>query len=215
VAESTNDTARYLVPLLAFVAAALVTGLGSTGRFDRLEILRLVAAGFALWLYRDTWRAVRPNAWSWTAPLGGLVVFFIWMALEASPSGSGAASPLEIDGWPRWQFALWISSRLVGSVLVVPLIEELAFRGFLLRRLVAADFTGVSYRHATVLAVVVSSVAFGALHERWIAGTVAGLVYAGVAYWRGRLGDAVLAHSVTNALIASVALGTGRWSLWG
>ena len=95
-----------------------------------------------------------------------------------------------------------------------PVVEELAFRGFLLRRLVSVNFTAVSYRHLTPLAVVVSSLAFGALHERWLAGAVAGVVYAGVAWRTGSLRDAVIAHAVTNALLAVVVLATGRYSLW-
>jgi membrane protease YdiL (CAAX protease family) len=57
-------------------------------------------------------------------------------------------------------------------------------------------------------------VAFGALHGRWLAGTLAGLCYALALYRRGRLGDAVLAHATTNALIAADVLATGTWSLW-
>ena len=61
----------------------------------------------------------------------------------------------------------------------------------------------------------VSSLAFGILHgERWLAGTLAGIVYAGVYLRRGSIGDATAAHATTNALIAAAVLGAGQWHLW-
>ena len=60
----------------------------------------------------------------------------------------------------------------------------------------------------------VSSACFGLLHDRWLAGTLAGFCYALALYRRKQIGDAVLAHGCTNALIAVFVLTQGRWSLW-
>jgi len=95
------------------------------------------------------------------------------------------------------------------------MVEELAFRGFLIRRVISPDFDSLSPRRYTYFAVLVSSVAFGLLHgDRWIAGSVAGLIYAAVFLRRGRIGDAVVAHALTNALLAAWVLWSGRWYLW-
>ena len=67
---------------------------------------------------------------------------------------------------------------MLGSVITVPIAEELAFRGYLLRRLLSAHFDDLSTLRFTWLSFVVSSVLFGALHGRWLAGTVAGMCYA-------------------------------------
>jgi len=96
----------------------------------------------------------------------------------------------------------------------VPIAEELAFRGYLLRRLIAADFDQVTSVRFTWLSFLVSSVLFGALHGRWLAGTVAGMCYALAMYRRGKVADAVIAHAVTNALIAADVLIMGNWGLW-
>ena len=69
---------------------------------------------------------------------------------------------------------------------LVPVVEELAFRGFLVRRLIRANFETVSYRSFTWLSFVGSSLAFGFLHQRMLAGTVAGMCYAGIVLWRLR-----------------------------
>ena len=64
-------------------------------------------------------------------------------------------------------------------------------------------------------AVALSSLLFGLLHGRWVAGTAAGVGYALLLTRRGRLADAVLAHMTTNALIAAVVIVQHRWALWG
>jgi exosortase E/protease (VPEID-CTERM system) len=204
-------TAAYLAPLLAIVATAMVTGAFSQG-FDRFYPLRLVAAAIALWWCRLAPEQWRPT-WSLEAIGIGIGVFGLWMALEVIAPGT----PAGVNPWtaltPRWS-ALWLTARVVGSVVFVPLAEELAFRGYLLRRMVAADFRAVSPDRFTWLSVAVSSAAFGALHGRWLAGTLAGVLYALIFARRGKLGDAVLAHAVTNALLAVTVLTSGQWSLW-
>jgi CAAX prenyl protease-like protein len=139
-------------------------------------------------------------------------VFILWIAMDtgarhAAPSGLLAQSAL-----PR---AVWISFRALAATTTVPLAEELAFRGFLLRRLVSADFEAVDFRRATYLSVAASSVLFGLMHgERWLAGAIAGVVYAIVTRRRQSIGNAVLAHAITNALIAVSVLAGGNWQLW-
>jgi CAAX prenyl protease-like protein len=93
-------------------------------------------------------------------------------------------------------------------------VEELAFRGFLLPWLVSPDFESVSPRMWTWPAVLLSSLAFGTLHQQWLVGTAAGLVFAAARLYRGRLGDAVLAHALCNAGVAAAVLLGGRWDLW-
>jgi CAAX prenyl protease-like protein len=61
----------------------------------------------------------------------------------------------------------------------------------------------------------VSSALFGLLHGRWIAGSLASMIFAVALYRRRELSDAVVAHATANALITLFALLTGNWSLWG
>jgi membrane protease YdiL (CAAX protease family) len=52
------------------------------------------------------------------------------------------------------------------------------------------------------------------MHQRMVAGALAGLCYALVYRRRGRLTDAVIAHAATNAALVVVAAVTGRYDLW-
>jgi exosortase E/protease (VPEID-CTERM system) len=207
-----NPTAAYLAPMMALTAAMMVAGAFSAG-FDWLYLLRVIAAGAVLWHYRRDYPDLR-RTWSWSAAAIGVAVFALWMALEP-PSRPGTA-PLAagLAGLPRGLAACWVVARVVGSVTVVPLAEELAFRGFSTRRLIAAEFTEVPPGRFSWPSFLISSALFGALHGRWLAGTLAGMLYAGALYRRGELADAVVAHATTNALIAAYVLTTGTWSLW-
>ena len=98
--------------------------------------------------------------------------------------------------------------------MTVPIMEELAFRGFLLHRLIGRDFTKVLYEQWNWPAVLVSSVPFAAAHQQWIGGFVVGVAYAYAQKRRGLLSDAIIAHAVTNALITMQVLVAGHWSLW-
>ena len=108
----------------------------------------------------------------------------------------------------------WIATRVLGSVAVIPLVEELAFRGFLLGWIAAPGTRKVPANAWTWPAVLLSSLAFGATHSQFVAGSLAGLAFAFARVWRGRLGDALLAHAIANAGVALAVLVGGRWNLW-
>ncbi len=59
----------------------------------------------------------------------------------------------------------WVIFRVFGSVVIVPLAEELAFRGYLVRRLIAADFESVPVDRFTWPSFLISSLLFGAMHQ--------------------------------------------------
>ena len=98
-------------------------------------------------------------------------------------------------------------------MVTVPLAEELAYRGFLMRRLQARDFDSLAYQRVGWFAVAASSVLFGAVHGAlWLPGSVAGFAYGWIVKRQGRLGEAVAAHMTTNLLVAAAALGLGNWA---
>lgn len=217
VGEVVNPTAPYLAPLLALVGTTMLTGLltAGGGGGELLYPARVVAVLAVLLYYRRGYAAMNWRV-SWAAPVIGLAVFALWMALEPPPasSSSGSGPPPAVAALSGPLFAAWVVFRVVGSVVAVPLAEELAFRGYLTRRLIAADFESVPPGRFSWPSLVISSVLFGALHGRWLAGILAGVAYALAWYRRGSIGDAVFAHALTNGLIALAVLGTRSWHLW-
>ena len=207
--DSTASEA-YLCPFMALVGITLVTGAFSSG-FDPLYPLGLIVTCGLLWRYRKYYDDL-----SWTfAPRAvaiGVMVFALWTAIEPWKSGqTPPTAPVPLAGAGA---VAWVIARALGSVIVTPLVEELAFRGYLTRRLMAADFKSVPQGTFAWPSFLVSSSLFGMFHDRWIAGILAGMFYALALYGRRKLSDAVLAHATTNALIAAHVLASGKWSLW-
>src|SRR5262249_10052512 len=208
-----SPTAAHLVPLLAVVGTAMVTRALTADGFDALYPLRVVATGAALWLYRQHYREFRWT-WSWFAVGTGLAMFGAWVLLGRGASGGGAENGIEraLAALPSSWAAVWLGWRIVGAVVTVALAEELGVRGHLLRRLIAHDFEAVSARSFSWVGLLVSSLAFGALHGRLLAGTFAGMCYALAYRRRGELADAVVAHAATNAALAVWVMTVGSWS---
>jgi len=210
-----DPTAVYLMPFLALVAAIMVTGAFTSG-FDWLYPLRIVAVAVVFAFFAKEYRRLVWK-WSWSAAGIGVLVFALWTLLEPASIKETSSNPLTMGlaKLPTGYAAAWLVSRIIGSVLAVPFAEELAFRGYLIRRLQATDFTAVPATQFSWFSLLASSALFGALHPgRWIAATLAGSLYGLALNHRGNVVDAVLAHAVTNALIAVAVLATGRWSLW-
>jgi len=213
-----NPTADYLAPFLAILAAGMISSAASGG-FEWFYPLRLFAAAGALWIFRRSYRALDWN-FDWVAPTLGVLVFVIWIAMDrfsnpmANP-GLSSALPSELAASSEGVRVTWILLRALAAVVTVPIAEELAFRGFLLRRLLSADFESVSFQRVKWWALAASSVAFGFMHrERWAAGILAGAVFGLLAMRRGRMGDAVAAHATANALLAAYILTYNRWQFW-
>ena len=207
-----SPSAAYLIPLLAMIAAAMVAAAFSSG-FDTLYPLKILAGTAAMAFFVPVYRSITWQ-WSWIAALNGVVVFAIWLGLESLSTGNGTQIAKHLHQLsPTWAI-VWLTLRVIGSTVVVPIAEELAFRGYLMRRLSSAQFDSISYRQASWIAVVISSILFGLLHGRWIAGTLAGIFYALAARRRNMLSDAITAHGVTNGLIAIYVLLSGSWQLW-
>jgi len=201
----------YLTPLLAALAAALVTSVFAPGPLDPLYGARIAAALAALALVRKS--LPRPSFSFSAVPIAlAAAVCAFWIPFTRGGGEGLAAALAGLDPLGR---ASWIAVRVLGSVLVIPVAEELAFRGFLLPWLVSPDLGSVSPRSWTWPAVLLSSLAFGAVHQQWILGTLAGLAFAAARLYRGRLSDAILAHAAANAGIAAAVLAGGRYQLWG
>jgi exosortase E/protease (VPEID-CTERM system) len=212
IVETENPTAAYLVPFLAILAAGMLARAFSAG-FETLYFLRPAAAAVALYWY---WPKVAALDWSvsWRGAATGLMAFVVW-AVGAHYFTQAMPIPTSLAAMPPALRIAWITIRTAASVVLVPVAEELAYRGYLLRRLVAADFSAVRFQSCGPWALVVSSVVFGLGHgSLWLPGMVTGLLYGALLIRTGRMGDAVVAHATTNAAVALSVLIGEQWQLW-
>jgi len=153
----------------------------------------------------------------------GLAVFLIWTApdrlfgyrhfwlFENAITGSVSTSiPAEMQA-RFWFLAL----RTLGSVALVPIIEELFWRGWLMRWLIDPHFEKVPLGTYAAAAFWITAVLFASEHgPYWEVGLIAGVVFN---WWMIRtksLADCILAHAVTNALLAAYVMAAGQWQYW-
>jgi hypothetical protein len=104
--------------------------------------------------------------------------------------------------------------RLAGAALVVPLMEELFWRSFLLRWVQSQQFLDLAPVQIGLRAILISSVLFGLEHNLWLAGIVAGLAYAWLYRASGNLWPPIIAHAITNLILGVWVLSTGNWQFW-
>jgi exosortase E/protease (VPEID-CTERM system) len=204
-----NPTAVYLLPVLALLLAGMVSRALSSG-FETLYWLRLIAVGVAL---SYSYPRLRGLDWrfGWWGVGAGLAAFAIWGVTAKlflhQALGLAALQPPT----PAW----WIVLHLLTSLAALPLAEELAFRGYLLRRLQSAEFDSVAPRTVGAWPLLLSSVIFGVCHGAlWFPGTLTGVIFGLVFMRTQRIGEAVAAHVTANALAASAALIGPQWQLW-
>ena len=185
-----------------------------------LYALSVVMAGAVLavcWReYGELVPQTLPDAREWLlAVAAGAIVFVLWINLDAPWMTIGEASapfkPLTVGGaidWPR------VAMRFAGAALLVPLIEELFWRSFLMRWLEQPVFQGVDPRRVGVRAIVLSTFVFTLAHTLWLAAVIAGLVYALLYVKTGKLWLPVIAHAVTNGVLGVWVVMTGNWQFW-
>jgi hypothetical protein len=200
-----DPAAARLLPFALFMLASLLVSTFAEvpGLHYWLKALAM-ALGLALFLpflRAQDW-IVRP-----LPVIAGAAIGLIWLATAGGAGEAEAALEARLAALPPALLVLWITVRLAGTVLLVPLVEELFFRGYMLDRMAGA---GPQWR---LPALALSSAAFAAFHDRWLLAGLAGLAY-GLIYLGGhRLAGAVQAHVTSNLVIAAAALISGSWWL--
>lgn len=127
----------------------------------------------------------------------------------ALPPGhlSLAYSPAEA-GWGL------VGLKVFGSAVVIAVIEEFFFRGFLYRWLRGGAWAAIPLTVFESSAFWMVAALFAFEHDRWLAGLAAGVVYGVVAVKTGDIWSAALAHGLTNLLLALYVLGSGQYGFW-
>ena len=214
-------TIGYIAPFLAFVGMMAV---------ERLIPLP------PQWLYPVRFFIVTSliGALSWpylsfrpSAPLAsmaiGVAVFVIWVApdvlfgyrhhwlFENSITGSAASSLA-----PHLKANLgFMLLRSVSSAIMIPILEELFWRGWMMRWLIDSDFLTVPLGKYVPSAFWIVALLFASEHgPYWEVGLAAGIVYNWWIVRTRNLADCILAHAVTNAVLAAYVVVGGQWQYW-
>ena len=228
-----SPLAIRVAPFAVFLALTLCQGrLGGHSQYW-FYLAKTVTGALMIWVARPFIQELRWT-WSWEAWAVGVGMCVLWIGVDGyypklddllvrcGLTKAQSAADLARSAWnPPAHFGdgsgwawLFIGVRLAGSALVVPPLEEVFYRSFLYRYLAAADFQSIPlglFRWTPFLAV---SVFFGFEHPRWLAGILCGLVFQGLVCLKGRLGDAIAAHAITNLLLGLWVVWRGAWQFW-
>ena len=147
----------------------------------------------------------------------------IWVGLDPYyPSNHLIFKPIEGEEWNpnnlygqgttlAWFF---IAVRILGSTFIVPPIEEVFYRSYVYRMMIANDWQRVPIGYFAGASFVACSFLFGLMHFQWLAGVLCGMAYLWLTIHKKRLGDAMTAHAITNFLLGLWVVWRGAWQFW-
>ena len=146
------------------------------------------------------------------------VVFIIWIAPQQFLGFAARTAGFDPELFATMPAAYWatIGFRFLRLVVVVPLVEEIFWRGFLLRYLIAEKFEDVPFGKFSWLSFSVVSLAFCFSHSAsdWGAALITGMLYNCVAYRTKSLTSCIVAHALTNLLLGIWIMKTRQWGFW-
>lgn len=207
--------------LLALQSALTHFGLALSDLTD--QILRVAVMAVVLWFIARPVIDLRVRHLAPTI-LIGVVVFAVWIAPDLLIKGyrhfwlfdnamvPKAATTLSIDGLASWPV---LALRMIRAVVIVPIVEELFWRAWLMRWIIDQNFESVPLGKYAAISFWTVAVLFASEHgPYWDVGLAAGIIYN---WWMVRtrsLGDLILAHAVTNFSLGAYVIAAGKWEYW-
>ena len=144
--------------------------------------------------------------------LVGLAIFALWIWAPAWPysepvAPEGLPYAPQTCGWPL------TIAKLIGSAFIIAPAEELFFRSFLYRKLIARDFTSIPLSKFDLSAFLWVVFLFTLEHDRPIAAAITGAAYGLLAIGFG-ISSAIIAHVTTNFVLALHVIFNNAWQFW-
>jgi CAAX prenyl protease-like protein len=216
-----RDDLAYVLPMLVFLG---FTWAG--GHWKSLYPLTYVAKAFVvgamLIAFRRLYTRVRWDYW-WLGLIVGIVGIFQWVPMQlwlqrfeffAPPNPEDVFNPFrDLPARFVWAF---IAVRMFGAVVVVPFMEELFWRDFLWRQILAPnDFKLAKVGEWGWAPFLVVAGAFAFVHGNWwLTSIVWALMIGALLVCTKSLGACIIAHATTNLLLAIYVLRTRDWAFW-
>jgi uncharacterized protein len=216
--EGRSATA-YVAPVVVFGVLTALEGFLPAGAYPAFYIVKIAAVTAALVCFRGPLGDIRPS-WG-VVPLGvgvGLVVFAEWVIVDqfvpyphlGTRVGYNPFVAVE-DVWVRGVFLV---ARFYGLVLVVPVMEELFWRSFLLRYATTADFTSLAVGQFSLTAFWIVVALSAVAHPEWLVAAIASALFAWLLHYTRSLFAVIVSHAVANAALGGYILARGKWEYW-
>lgn len=216
-----RDDLAYIAPMAVFLGITALSGYWQSGYPILYAIKTIVVAVMLFMLWRH-YTKVRWNHW-WLGVIVGVIGIFQWVLMQNwleqhfdffRPSGESFNPKQQFES-PALLYAFY-AARIAGAVLVVPVMEELFWRDFLWRTILAPnDFKLARIGESGWAPLLIVSGAFATVHGNWwLTSIVWALMIALLLIYTKSIGACILAHAVTNLLLAGYVLWTENWAFW-
>lgn len=182
--------------------------------------VKALSVAFLLLLFRDSYPELRFNELKNTGKLlvsfiAGVAVFLLWVRMEWSFAIQGKPPGFNPELFQNVHVRAFMTiARLAGAVLVVPVMEELFWRSFLIRYVIGHDFEKVPIALFTWPSFLATALLFGLEHHLFLAGVMAGVAYNLLLYYTRSIAHCIFAHAVTNLALGIYVLASGKWYFW-
>ena len=209
---------EYRIPILVFAVFTMAESKVPAAWFPAAYILKAIAVTASLLIWRGPLREIQFDRRVLLPSIVlGLVVCALWVGIDTLVPYPHIGTRTAFDPTPLLDSVLGITFlvvRLYGLVLMVPVMEEIFWRSFLVRFLTQSDFRKlpVGTFSTSALWIMVAASAFS--HPEWLVAVIASLAYA---LWIKRtrsLFGAIVAHATTNAALGAYVLATREWQYW-
>lgn len=221
------ETIRYVLPFLLYVLPAFFESADSQSPvYMSVCTLKGILAFAAIVIFRRSYPDFSAKGFV-LAAVAGVVGFAVWIGLDQVQSaipflddsirylqGERAGFNPLVDGSPSRLQLAFVGVRLIELIVVVPLVEEVFWRGYLSRYLISDEFAQVPQGTFTRSSFLIVALMFTSVHPEMLSAFVWGCMI-NMLYMRTmNLWSCVLMHSVTNGLLGAYILCTERWELW-
>src|SRR3954471_6030069 len=216
-----GDEWAYILPMLVFLGFVFLGG-KFPSLYPQMYVARAVIVAVLLWVFWKQYTKIRWNGW-WLGVIVGVVGIFQWVGMQLwlqNHTDFFKPAPDPFD--PTKAFAspgmMWafIAVRMAGAVLVVPVMEELFWRDYLWRTILAPnDFKLARVGEWAWAPFLIVSGVFSVVHGNWWLTAIGwALMVGALLVYTKSLGACIIAHGTTNLLLALYVLKTHDWSFW-
>jgi CAAX prenyl protease-like protein len=212
----------YIAPFAVFMGLIALRSVYSLPDLAD-QILRVTVVSLVLIFVARPVIDLRAPRWP-VSLLIGAAVFLIWIAPDLAFPGYrhhllfenrilGAPTPgLSVASQTR---PAVLALRAVRAVILVPIVEELFWRAWLMRWIIAPDFEKIPLGKYTAMSFWAVALLFASEHgSYWDVGLVTGVIYNAWMVKSKSLGDLILTHAVTNACLSAYVIAAGKWEYW-